>query len=209
MRAVSLLHGSRSQQTFVAAMALLVAVAAAQILSALYLSTRHPGEPPSDSPQNAAVARLFKQSSAAPVTVPAVEGVPRATVRRVQAPPTSVAETLLRVARGFRDRGDTTDAIAKLQQATALDPGNPEILAELALTYEAMQLFDRSNEAWRRLQSLGSAVGPLYELAEVKLRVGVPAQSNALTANGSPAPAGAPPSDAAGIPTDRPSASPR
>ncbi len=185
-------------------MALLVAVAAAQILSALYLSTRHPGEPPSDSPQNAAVARLFKQSlptpPAAPVTVPAVEGVPRATVRRVQAPPASVAETLLRVARGFRDRGDTTNAIAKLQQATALDPGNPEILAELALTYESMQLFDRSNEAWRRLQSLGSAVGPLYELAEVKLRVGVPAQSNALTANGSPAPAGAPPSDAAGIP---------
>ncbi|HXA09708.1 MAG TPA: tetratricopeptide repeat protein [Chthoniobacterales bacterium] len=204
MRAVSFLQGSRSQQTFVAAMALLVAVAVAQILSALYLSTRHPGEAPSVASQNAAVARLFKQSlpapSAAPVTVPAVEGVPQATVRRGQAPPSSVAETLLRVARGFRDRGDTTNAIAKLQQATALDPGNPEILAELALTYESMQLFDRSNEVWRRLQSLGPAVGPLYELAEVKLRVGVPAQSNALRANGSTAPPGAPPSDAAGIP---------
>jgi hypothetical protein len=204
MRAVSLINGSRSQQTFAAAVALLAAVAAAQILAALYLSTRHPGEPQSVSPQSAAMARLLKQalptSSAAPVTVPAVAGVPQATVRRVQAPPASVAETLLRVARGFRERGDTTDAIAKLQQATALDPGNAEILAELALTYESMQLFDRSNEAWRRLQSLGEAVGPLYELADVKLRLGVPARDNAATANGSPAPTGAQAGDAAGIP---------
>ena len=79
-------------------------------------------------------------------------------------------ETLLRVAKGFRDRGDTTNAIAKLQQAIALDPGNSEILAELALTYESMQLFDRSNEVWRRLQSLGPAAGPLYQLAELKLQ---------------------------------------
>jgi hypothetical protein len=204
MRGVSLFYGSRSQQTFVAALRLLAAVAAAQILAALYLSTRHPGEPPSVSPREAAIARLFKQAlptpPAVPVTVPAVAGVPRATVRRVQAPPASVAETLLRVARGFRERGDTTNAIAKLQQATALDPGNAEILAELALTYESMQLFDRSNEVWRRLQSLGEAVGPLYELADVKLKVGVPAHSNAVTANGSPAAASAQPGDAAGIP---------
>jgi hypothetical protein len=37
-----------------------------------------------------------------------------------------------------------------------------------------MQLFDRSNETWRRLASLGPAVGPLYELADLKLKVGVP-----------------------------------
>ncbi len=103
------------------------------------------------------------------------------------------------MARGFRERGDTTNAIAKLQQATALDPGNAEILAELALTYESMQLFDRSNEVWRRLQSLGAAVGPLFELADLKLRVGVPAHSTAL-ANGSPAAARTDPGDAAGIP---------
>ena len=81
-----------------------------------------------------------------------------------------------------------------------LDPGNPEVLAELALTYESMQLFDRSNEVWRRLQSLGTVAGPLYELAELKLQIGVPAHHN-LTANGSPAPAeNAPLGDAAGIP---------
>ena len=87
----------------------------------------------------------------------------------------SVAGTLLQLAKDFRERGDTTNAIAKLQQATALDPGNAEILAELAMTYESMQLFDRSNEVWRRLQSLGPAAGPLFELADLKLQVGVPA----------------------------------
>jgi hypothetical protein len=103
------------------------------------------------------------------------------------------------VAKGFRDRGDTTNAIAKLQQATALDPANGEVLAELAMTYESMQLFDRSNEVWRRLQSLGPTAGPLYELAELKLRVGVPAQT-AIAANGAPANAAPQTGDAAGIP---------
>ncbi|HSU85148.1 MAG TPA: tetratricopeptide repeat protein, partial [Chthoniobacterales bacterium] len=92
------------------------------------------------------------------------------------APPTTVAGTLLQVAKDFRERGDTTNAIAKLQQATSLDPANPEILAELALTYESMQLFDRSNEVWRRLQSLGPASGPLFALADLKLQVGVPSR---------------------------------
>ncbi len=68
------------------------------------------------------------------------------------------------------------------------------------MTYESMQLFDRSNEVWRRLQSLGPAVGPLYELADLKLRVGVPAQHQCRSR-----PDGRPPSptsagDDAGIP---------
>ena len=138
--------------------------------------------------------------AAAPVKVPAVVGVPPATVKPSPVPPTSVAGTLLHLARDFRQRGDTTNAIAKLQQATALDPSNAEILAELAMTYESMQLFERSNEVWRRLQSLGPAAGPLFELADLKLQAGVAA----------PGQRGAPPKRAMlqGFPTARPSASP-
>ena len=198
---------SRAQKTYVVAMTLLGAVAAVQILAALYLYTRHQREAPAFPTQAAVEARLFKQAqltptpSVAPAKLPAVTGVPPATVRRAPPPPpTSVADTLLRVAKGFRERGDTTNAIAKLQQASALDPGNAEVLAELAMTYESMQLFDRSNEVWRRLQSLGRTVGPLYELADVKLRLGVPAQGSALAPNGMPAEAGAATGDAGGIP---------
>jgi hypothetical protein len=205
MSAVFFPNVSRTQKTFTVAVALLGAVAAMQILAALYLYTRHSREAPSISMRTAVEARFFNDAkitptaTVKPVTVPAVAGVPQATVRRVQAPPTSVADTLLRLANGFRERGDTTNAIAKLQQATALDPGNAEILAELAMTYESMQLFDRSNEVWRRLQSLGPIAGPLYELADLKLRVGVP-RGNAVAANGAPAEGGAQTGDAAGIP---------
>ncbi len=167
-------------------MALLGAVAAAQILAALYFSTR--GSPESQTPFRfkAVDARLSRHAKVAS-TPAAVTRIPAATVQREEAPPKSVTEALLQAAKGFRGRGDTTNAIAKLQQATALDPGNPEVLAELALTYESMQLFDRSNEVWRRLQSLGAGAGPLYELAELKLSVGVPARGN-LNAAGSPVP---------------------
>jgi hypothetical protein len=201
MSAVSLPTGNRAQRTFAVAMALLGAVAAGQIIAALYFATHRPRQDEAAIRRRAIEARLFhhpkevETPAPKPVRVFAVAGVPAATVHPAENSPKSVPETLLRLAKGFRDRGDTTNAIAKLQQATALDPGNSEILAELALTYESMQLFDRSNEVWRRLQSLGAAAGPLYQLAELKLRVGVPAKDAPL-ANSTPTEAG----DAAGVP---------
>lgn len=171
-------------------MALLGTVAAAQIVAALYVATRSPETILPSAERKAVEARLFPKlrASAAPanqpVRLPAVEGVPSTTVRRLETRPQSAPETLLQVAKDFRARGDTANAIAKLQQATALDPGNAEILAELALTYESMQLLHRSNEVWRRLRSLGLEAGPLYQLAELKLRVGVPVSQADASATG-------------------------
>ena len=42
-----------------------------------------------------------------------------------------------------------------------------------------MQLFDRSNETWRKLRDLGPSVGPLYELADRRLKFGVPSPGTA------------------------------
>lgn len=193
-------------------MALLGTVAAMQILAALYLYTRQKREAAAIVMRSAVQTRLLSNAQATPastaaaigpVTVttgPAVAGVPQNKVRRGEPPPTSVTATLLQMAKSFRGRGDTTNAIAKLQQATALDPGNAEVLAELALTYESMQLFNRSNEVWHRLQALGAGVGPLYELAELKLRVGVPAGSNTFTAEAASAAAGVHPDNLGVIP---------
>ena len=183
-------------------MALLGTVAAMQILAALYLYTRQNREAAAIVMRSAVETRLLSNAPPTPeptaattgpvrvTTAPAVAGAPPTTVRRGEPPPTSVTTTLLQMAKGFRERGDTTNAIAKLQQATALDPGNAEVLAELAMTYESMQLFNRSNEVWRRLQALGPGVGPLYELADLKLRVGVPAGNNTVTAEAASAAAG-------------------
>jgi hypothetical protein len=144
-------------------MALLGAVAAMQLLAALYLYTRHTRQTSSLVMRSAVETRPYNTDKATPaptagpvgpVSVPAVTGAAQATVRRAEPPSSSVTATLLQMAKSFRERGDTTNAIAKLQQATTLDPGNAEILAALAMTYESMQLFNRSNEVWRRLQAV-------------------------------------------------------
>src|SRR3989475_12371959 len=44
----------------------------------------------------------------------------------------------------------------------------------MAKTYESMQLFDRSNETWRKLQEMGPSAGAAYELADRRLKLGAP-----------------------------------
>jgi hypothetical protein len=42
----------------------------------------------------------------------------------------------------------------------------------MATIYESIQLYDRSNETWRKLEEVGPSAGSLYELAEAKLKQG-------------------------------------
>src|SRR5205807_9605421 len=56
---------------------------------------------------------------------------------------------------------------------------NPSVLEEMAKTYESMQLFDRSNETWRKLQELGPSAGAAYELADRRLKPGAPTPATA------------------------------
>ena len=165
-------------------MALLGAVALAQMIGALVLYWQRAREarqaeaqaPAAQSSMVAASRTVASPKSTAAGAVSQQRGATKRKGETLSAPPVSVPEELLQVAKALRKQGDTGNAVAKLQQATALAPQNAEILAELALTYESMQLFDRSNATWRKLQSLGAAAGPLADLADLKLRVGVPVQ---------------------------------
>src|SRR5256886_4369152 len=103
----------------------------------------------------------------------------------------SASDRLLKEANVLRERGDTANSLARLQDASRRDRKNPQVLAEMAAIYESIQLFDRSNETWRKIQDLGPAAGPLYELADMKLRVGAAAT-----------PAAGVPMDTAGKPLD-------
>src|SRR6266478_2671814 len=78
----------------------------------------------------------------------------------------SLVDQLLREGIELRDRGDTTTAIERLQEALDSEPNNAAILAELAKTYDLMQLYDRANEIWRKLQEMGPSAGAAYELAD-------------------------------------------
>lgn len=204
MRAVSLSNGSRSQKTFALALALLGAVAVVQLIGALVIHLQHEREArrTEQPPVVSGPATVAASSSVAletPVPTPAVRRRARQTTKAAAPPAVAVPDELLQVAKSLREQGDTGNAIAKLQQAAALAPKSADILAELAMTYESMQLFDRSNETWRKLQSLGASAGPLVELAELKLRVGVPVQGIPGSTGRSPEEEAAP-NDITGIP---------
>src|SRR6266576_3499595 len=86
----------------------------------------------------------------------------------------SLGDQLLREGIELRDRGDTTNAIERLQEALESEPNNAAVLAELAKTYDLMQLYDRANEMWRKLQEMGPSAGAAYELADRRLKLAVP-----------------------------------
>jgi tetratricopeptide (TPR) repeat protein len=86
----------------------------------------------------------------------------------------SLVDQLLRESIELRDRGDTTTAIERLQEALDSEPNNAAVLAELAKTYDLAQFYDRANEVWRKLQEMGPSAGAAYELADRQLKLGVP-----------------------------------
>ena len=74
----------------------------------------------------------------------------------------------------LRDRGDTTTAIERLQEALDSEPNNTAVLSELAKTYDLAQLYNRANEIWRKLQKMGPSAGAAYELADRRLKLETP-----------------------------------
>jgi lipopolysaccharide biosynthesis regulator YciM len=72
----------------------------------------------------------------------------------VTSPAPSIVDQLLREGKEFRERGDTTNALARFQEALDSEPDNTGLLQEMAQTYESMQLFDRANDVWRRIKQI-------------------------------------------------------
>jgi tetratricopeptide (TPR) repeat protein len=95
-------------------------------------------------------------------------------VAQTPAPWPSLVDQLRREGTELRDRGDTTSAIERLQEALESEPNNAAVLSELAKTYDLMQLYDRANEIWRKLLEMGPAAGAAYELADQRLKLGAP-----------------------------------
>lgn len=77
------------------------------------------------------------------------------------------------VARSARKRGDMQMALDKLREAQALAPDNPEVLAEIAATFEQMGLFDKAIAHWRMVYQLGPRGGIYYRMATEKITRGV------------------------------------
>src|SRR4051812_29847641 len=155
---------------------------------------------PATTPAPAAPTVAEKTTAAAPTTATTpVVAPPAATTQTTPSTAAlSIAEKLLKEATELRDKGDTTNALARLQDAAQRDPKNANVLAEMAMIYESIQLYERSNETWKKIMEIGPSAGPLYELADMKLKSGAnpPAATNTTTATTGPGLAGTSPLDA-------------
>jgi hypothetical protein len=161
---------THSDRNFSVGLGLVVILAAVEIFSAsfYYISRIRTGGTSAQS-----VAATMVRRSATSVTPTSIgRAVSQTGVAPSPAP--SLVDRLLTEATELRDRGDTTNALARLHEALERDPKNPSVLEEMAKTYESMQLFDRSNETWRKLQELGPSAGAAYELADRRLKPGMP-----------------------------------
>jgi hypothetical protein len=119
------------------------------------------------------LTRTIASSSPSPSPLRLTESPVEAMARTPASWP-SLVDQLLREGIELRDRGDTTNAIERLQEALDSEPNNAAVLAELAKTYDLMRLYDRANEMWRKLQEIGPSAGAAYELADRRLKLGVP-----------------------------------
>ena len=207
---------TRSGRTFFAASLLLGLGAVVQlVLMGVFLlrggsAVRRPAvaEPPlhfAETVQPGITAAETPAPSSLPAPTPAPVGVVAdslATLPTGGAPvrPTPVAEdaaqstanALIEQSRQLRQRGDMPSALARLREAQVAEPENPQVIAEMAYTYEKMQLADRAFEQWQRLYNMGDSIGVLYALADSRLHAAPPAPAPAAPAGGGvQSPAGA------------------
>lgn len=92
-----------------------------------------------------------------------------------------IAETV-EAAREVRKMGDMQAALEALRNADLHEPNHPEILSEMALTYEAMGLADKSQAQWHRVAAMGEAgAGGYFLLARSKLDGAAPPDAPGFT----------------------------
>ena len=128
------------------------------------------------------IARATAPSVPSQTAAPALAQAAVSPAAAVPAASPSLVDQLLREGIELRNRGDTTNALARLQEALDSEPTNTAVLEEMAKTYESMQLLDRANEVWRKLQEMGPSAGAAYELANQRLKLGVPTPGTAESA---------------------------
>src|SRR5262249_13747328 len=118
------------------------------------------------------VATTIARPAASPASTPApvAQATPAAAASSPelapQTPPPSLVDQLLKQGVELRDRGDTTNALARFEQALDSESNNVTVLEEIAKTYDAMQLYEKSNEMWRKLHDMGPSAGEAYQLAD-------------------------------------------
>src|SRR5882757_3480191 len=172
--------------SFHAALGVIVILAIAEVFFATsYYVGRARANRVSAQAVTATVARAPTASTAS-APAPAAARPRVSPAAAVTSPALSVVDQLLREGKEFRERGDTTNAIARFQEALDSEPDNTGVLQEMAQTYESMQIFDRANDVWRRIKQISPSDSATYELADSRLKVGIAASAPTEPASANP-----------------------
>jgi tetratricopeptide (TPR) repeat protein len=153
---------------------LVALIAAAEIfaVTSYYVGRIRPAAAPAQAVATS-VTRPAAPPVSTPATAPAATKIAPSPEAVARTPPPSLVDQMLREGTELRDRGDTTNALARFEEALESEPSNVNVLEEIAKTYDSMQLYDKSNEVWRKLHDMGPSAGAAYELADQRLKQGV------------------------------------
>ena len=180
----------QTDPSFHIALGLIVSFAVAEIFFATsYYVGRARANRVSAQAVAAAIARPPASSQVSASPAPAAPAAAQPSVppaAAVTSPAPSLVGQLLREGKEFRERGDTTNALARLQEALDSEPDNTAVLQEMAQTYESMQLFDRANDVWRRIKQISPSDSATYALADRRLKVGVAPAAPSESAGANP-----------------------
>jgi len=83
--------------------------------------------------------------------------------------PEGQVSDMVEQAKELRDRGDTGTALIRLREAQVIAPRNPQVIAELASTYESMGQSEKAMEYWRHIYDMGENAGVYYTAAAAKI----------------------------------------
>ena len=158
--------------SFPAALGVLVILAIAEVF---FATSYYVGRARANRVSAQAVTATIARAPAASASTPAAARPSVPPAAAVTSPALSIVDQLLRDGKEFRERGDTTNALARFQEALDSEPDNTGVLQEMAQTYESMQMFDRANDVWRRIKQISPSDSSTYALADRRLKVGVPA----------------------------------
>ena len=173
MASLSFVSGSRTDKSFQVGLILVILFAIVEFFAASfhYINRMRPAQTAVVAPRTVPAPLPSVAPSAPPVSLAVASP---STALTPATSTVSVADRLRKQAEAARESGDTVSSLARLNDAAQRDPKNAEVLAEMAMIYESIQNFDRSADTWRRVQQIGPSAGPLYELADMKLKNGVP-----------------------------------
>ena len=174
-------------KTFIVAISLLGLIAAAELMLVGLAFLARTRQPPSHQPA-APESRLdladtfappvteqpaqkveLPPSMPSPTPIPQVPALP-VPQEKSQSPSDVQLTALVTQARALRERGDTSTALTRLREGLTISPNEPQVISELAITYEKMGLPEKALDQWKRIYEMGESAGIYYAAAEAKLQ---------------------------------------